>query len=165
MKCLGEAGSCASRPPFRLRVSGVAFPGEHPLDDLQHRPGRVGLREKIDAGCEDQIRSGKVRAVTAREDDGERGRFMMERVNALTALGRLGDAGAQIDRAFAMVSQAGGGFLESARVIRRRYLVAVGKGDDALQDFRDHPPKVRSHPAPCQRRPLVPLALASTHRV
>jgi len=100
--------------------------------------------------------------------DGERGRFVMERVNALTALGRLGDAGAQIDRAFAMVRQAGECFLETARVIRRRYLVAVGKGDEALQDFRGHPPKADVDAPPvtqlARRTEEAALLLAAGHR-
>ena len=100
--------------------------------------------------------------------DGERGRFVMERVNALTALGRLGDAGAQIDRAFAMVNEAGGDFRETAGVIRRRYLVAVGKGDEALQDFRGHPPKDDADAPPvtqlARRTEEAALLLAAGHR-
>lgn len=100
--------------------------------------------------------------------DGERVRFVMERVNALTALGRLGDAGAQIDRAFAMVNEAGGDFRETAGVIRRRYLVAVGKGDEALQDFRGHPPKADADAPPvtqlARRTEEAALLLAAGHR-
>jgi len=100
--------------------------------------------------------------------DGERGRFVMERVNALTALGRLADAGAQIDRAFAMVNEAGGDFRETAGVIRRRYLVAVGKGDEALQDFRGHPPKADADAPPvtqlARRTEEAALLLAAGRR-
>jgi len=66
------------------------------------------------------------------------------------------------------VRQAGECFLETARVIRRRYLVAVGKGDEALQDFRGHPPKADADAPPvtqlARRTEEAALLLAAGHR-
>jgi eukaryotic-like serine/threonine-protein kinase len=68
--------------------------------------------------------------------------LLSARADALVSLGRLDEAGADVERALALVTRAGGDrYIEAVRVVRRRYLVAAGRAQDALQDFAAHPQK------------------------
>ncbi|RZL35488.1 MAG: serine/threonine protein kinase [Rubrivivax sp.] len=69
-----------------------------------------------------------------------RGQLLGSRADALVSLGRLAEAGADLDRAEAATGKGGFGVAESVRVVRRRYLVAIGKADEALKNFLDNPP-------------------------
>ncbi len=68
--------------------------------------------------------------------------LLSARADALVSLGRLDEAGADVERALALVTRAGGDrYIEAVRVVRRRYWMAAGRAQDALQDFTAHPQK------------------------
>lgn len=67
------------------------------------------------------------------------GQFLAARAGALVSLKRLTEAGAELERATAMIAGRSERVVEEGRVIRRQYLVAAGKADEALQDFRAYP--------------------------
>ena len=68
--------------------------------------------------------------------------LLAARADALVSLGRLDEAGRDVDRALDLVMRAGGDrYIEGVRVIRRRVWVAEGRAQEALQDFTAHPPK------------------------
>ena len=67
--------------------------------------------------------------------------LLVARADALIALGRLDEAGADVERAFANVPGGVESIPDSMRATRRRYWVAAGRPEQALQDFKDHPQK------------------------
>jgi len=68
--------------------------------------------------------------------------LLSARADALVSLERLDEAGQDVERALALVTRAGGDrYIEAVRVVRRRYWVAAGRAQDALQDFTAHPQK------------------------
>ncbi|MDY0747688.1 protein kinase [Paucibacter sp. R3-3] len=69
------------------------------------------------------------------------GMLLAARAEALLELQRPDEAHADLERAVEMTSAAGGPRAEQVRIIRRRYLVAVGKADEALEDFSANPLK------------------------
>jgi len=83
------------------------------------------------------------------------GQFASARASALVLLGRLAQAQVEIDRAAPLLAGRGERVAEEARLNRRRYLVAAGRADEALQDFRAHPAHVAASGAAVS--PLVSL--------
>ena len=67
--------------------------------------------------------------------------LLAARADALVALGRLGEAGADVERALATVPRGADRSINAVHAARRRYWVATGRPEQALQDFRDHPQK------------------------
>jgi len=82
------------------------------------------------------------------------GQFIAARASALIVLNRLAEAGAEIERAAAMTAGRGARVVEEVRATRRRYLVASGRAQEALQDFEAHPT-----PAVAPTTAANPLAL------
>ncbi|CAN5470601.1 hypothetical protein BH11PSE9_BH11PSE9_06270 [soil metagenome] len=68
------------------------------------------------------------------------GPLLAARADALVALGRLDEARADIERALAATARAGERVVDTVRAVRRRYWVAAGQPQEALQDFTGHPP-------------------------
>lgn len=67
-----------------------------------------------------------------------RAQLLAARAAALLALDRPADAGADIERALAMVGAVDEHAGEELRATRRRHWVAIGKASQALEDFRAH---------------------------
>ncbi len=75
--------------------------------------------------------------------------LLAARADALIALGRLPEAGADIGRAMSMLPQNGDRKIaQNVHTIRRRYWVAVGKSESALQDFYANPATTSQTPSP-----------------
>lgn len=69
------------------------------------------------------------------------GPLLAARAEALVSLGRLDEAGTDVERALSATARAGDRVIDSVRAVRRRYLVAAGRPAEALQDFEAHPQK------------------------
>ena len=67
--------------------------------------------------------------------------LLAARADALTALQRLPEAGADIGRAVEMMPGTGDRIIQGILAVRRRYWVATGKAEDALQDLAANPLK------------------------
>ncbi|MBK1714252.1 protein kinase domain-containing protein [Rubrivivax gelatinosus] len=81
----------------------------------------------------------EARALLPRATTERMGPLLAARADALVALGRLDEARADVERALATTARAGGATVEAVRAVRRRYWLAAGRPEQALQDFRDHP--------------------------
>jgi tetratricopeptide (TPR) repeat protein len=94
----------------------------------------------------------RARALLPQKTTDRLGPLLSARADALISLGRLTEAGADMERAAAATSTGGTRVVEAVRVVRRRYLVAIGRADEALQNFRDNPPTGTSRNAFVQLR-------------
>ena len=83
----------------------------------------------------------EARALLPRASEDRAGLLLDGRADALIQLGRLDEARADLDRALAAASRAGGRAMDAVRAVQRRYWVATGRAEQALQDFNDRPPK------------------------
>ncbi|MCE4557904.1 protein kinase domain-containing protein [Roseateles cellulosilyticus] len=73
--------------------------------------------------------------------EGRIGLLLAAQADALVALGQPQQARSYVERAVASTANAGDRTVEMVRVVQRRYWVASGQAEQALQDFRVHPPK------------------------
>ena len=69
------------------------------------------------------------------------GPLLAAHADALVSLGRLNEAKADIEQALATTSRAGSRVIDAVRAVHRRYLVAAGRPEQALQDFRGNAQK------------------------
>jgi len=67
--------------------------------------------------------------------------LLAARADALVALHRLPEAGADLERAIEMMPGTSDRIVEGVRAVRRRYWVAAGKAEEALQDLAANPLK------------------------
>ena len=109
----------------------------------------------------------EARAMLPKETPDRLARILMARSDALVSMERLREAGADIDRAMMLMAGRGDRFVETVRASRRRYWVAAGRGEDALLDFTDNPPKTAEPPGtlPAVKRQVeeATLQLAANH--
>jgi len=81
----------------------------------------------------------EARAMLSQETTNRLGQILIERANALVSLGRLTEADADLKRAIEATSKSGGRVVAAAHEVRRRYLAATGRADEALKDLSHHP--------------------------